>query len=131
LSDKKKVPDNVVSNPHSLPYGSNLSAPAIKPNNLGAWKNGAVHSTNKYFKEKFDELKKQAEELSEEFKWNEIIFNAQMKFKPVIGKEYFLYQKQNGTFYLTLFAPHERIEGYEGYQGKFRLNYDSRWEQVI
>ena len=126
----KKTPDNIVPNPHSLPYASNLSAPVIKSNNLGIWKNGAVHSTNKYFKEKFDELKKQAEELSEEFKWNEIIFNAQMKFKPVIGKEYFLYQKQDGTFYLTLFAPHERIEGYEGYQGRFRLNYDSRWEQI-
>jgi len=31
---------------------------------------------------------------------------------------------------LTLFAPHEKIGGYEGYQGKFRLNYDNRWDVV-
>jgi len=53
-----------------------------------------------------------------------------MKFKPVIGKEYHLYQKQDETFYLTLFAPYEKIGGNEGYQGQFRLNYDNRWEKV-
>ena len=26
--------------------------------------------------------------------------------------------------------PHEKIGGDEGYKGKFRLNYDNRWEQV-
>ena len=128
---KKKVPDNVVANPHSLPYASDLSAPVIKPNNLGAWKSGSVHSANKYFKERFDKIKSEAEELSNEFKWNEIIFNAEMRFKPVMGKDYYLYEKQNFTFYLTLFASHEKIGGYEGFQGTFRLNYDNRWEQII
>ena len=99
---KKKVPDNVVANPHSLPYASDLSAPVIKPNNLGAWKSGSVHSANKYFKERFDKIKSEAEELSNEFKWNEIIFNAEMRFKPVMGKDYYLYEKQDFTFYLTL-----------------------------
>jgi hypothetical protein len=32
---------------------------------------------------------------------------------------------------LTLFAPDEKIGGDEGYQGKFRLNYDNRWEKII
>jgi hypothetical protein len=31
---------------------------------------------------------------------------------------------------LTLFAPHEKIGGHEGFQGTFRLNYDNRWEQI-
>ena len=130
MSNEGKTPDNIVPNPHSLPYASNLGAPVIKPNNLGAWKGGAVHSTNKYFEEKFNEIKKQAKELSDEFKWNEVIFNAEMRFRPVMGKSYYLYKKQNQTFYLTLFAPHEKIGGDEGYQGTFRLNYDNRWEQI-
>tara|TARA_R110002020_G_scaffold180152_1_gene374251 strand:+ start:26593 stop:26997 length:405 start_codon:yes stop_codon:yes gene_type:complete len=131
MSNEEKIPDNIVPNPHSLPYASNLGAPVIKPNNLGAWKGGAVHSANKYFEEKFNEIKKQAKELSSEFKWNEIIFNAEMRFKPVMGKDYYLYKKQNQSFYLTLFAPHEKIGGHEGFQGTFRLNYDNRWEQII
>jgi len=129
--DEKDLPDNVAPNPHSLPYASNIGAPVIRPDHsLGGWKIGAVHTANKHYQERFDKLKKEFEELAEDFKWNEIIFNAEMRFKPVIGKEYYLYKKADQKFYLTLFAPYEKIGGHEGYQGKFRLNYDNRWEQV-
>ena len=128
---KKELPDSYVPNAYALPYGSNLSAPVIKPDHsLGGWKIGAVHSANKHYEECFNKLKKEFEELAEDYKWNDIIFNAEIRFKPVIGKEYFLYKKNSGKFYLTLFAPHEKIGGDEGYQGKFRLNYDNRWEQI-
>ena len=130
--EEKDLPDNVAPNSHSLPYASNLGAPVIKPDHsLGGWKVGAVHRANKHYDERFNKLKKELQNLYSEFKWNEIIFNAEMRFKPVIGKEYHLYQKENKTFYLTLFAPYEKIGGDTGYQGKFRLNYDNRWEQVI
>ena len=128
------VPDNVVPNANILPYGSNLSAPAIKTDlhKVAGWKQSAIHNTNKYYDDKFNEIKKQFEELADSFKWNEIIFNAEFRFKPVIGKSYYLYKKSNNTYYLTLFAPGERVAGRdEGYQGEFRLNYDNRWEQVI
>ena len=131
MKGKEDLPDNVAPNPHSLPYGSNLGAPAIKPDHsLGGWKIGAVHRANKHYDERFNKLKTEFQLLYAEFTWNEIIFNAEMRFKPVIGKEYYLYQKENGKFYLTLFAPDEKIGGKEGYQGKFRLNYDNRWENI-
>ena len=130
--DEKDLPDNYVPNAYSLPYASDLGAPVIKPDHsLGGWKVGAVHTANKHYEEKFNKLKKEFEELYSEFQWNDIIFNAEMRFKPVIGKEYHLYQKENGKFYLTLFAPHERTNGNEGYKGKFRLNYDNRWESLV
>ena len=45
---KKELPDSYVPNAYALPYGSNLSAPVIKPDHsLGGWKVGAVHSANK------------------------------------------------------------------------------------
>lgn len=128
-----KIPDNVVPNANILPYGSNLSAPAIKTDlhKVAGWKLAAVHNTNKYYDDKFNDIKKQLESLAESYKWNEIIFNAQFRFKPVIGKSYYLYKKPNESFYLTLFAPGERAGSRdEGYQGEFRLNYDNRWEQV-
>jgi len=128
---KKKIPDNYSANARSLPYASDLGAPVIKPDHsLGGWKIGAVNSANKHYDERFNKLKTELENLYNEFNWNQIIFNAEMRFKPVIGKPYFLFKKDNGKFYLTLFAPHERMGGYEGYQGTFRLNYDNRWEKV-
>lgn len=130
--DEKNLPDNYVPNANSLPYASDLGAPVIKPDHsLGGWKSGAVHSANKHYDQRFNKLKKEFKELYDEFKWNEIIFNAEMRFKPVIGKEYHLYKKQNGNFYLTLFSPHEKVGGHEGFQGAFRLNYDNRWVQII
>jgi len=123
-------PDNIAPNPHVLPYGTNIGAPAIKPANIGGWKLGAVHNANKHFAERYDELKNQVNNLMEEMKWNEIIFSSEMKFKPVIGKIYHLYIKDNGIYFMSLFAPNECSWGDNGYQGKFRLNYDNRWEIV-
>lgn len=128
--DEKNLPDNVASNPHSLPYGSNLGAPAIKPDHsLGGWKIGAVHRANKHYDERFKELKKELENLYGEYKWNEIIFNAEMRFKPVIGKKYHLYQKDDGKYFMSLFASNECSWSHK-HKGDFILNYDNRWEPV-
>ena len=109
--DEKQVPDNIAPNPHSLPYASDLGAPVIKPNySLGGWKVGAVHRASQHYQERFDKLKSEYQQLTKDLEWNEVIFNAEMRFKPVIGKEYYLYKK--------------------GYQGTFRLNYDNRWDII-
>lgn len=125
-------PDNIVPNPHTLPYASNIGAPVIKPDHsLAGWKHGAVHSANKFYQNKYDNLKRQFEELADDFKWNSIMFNAELRMKPVIGKTYYLYTKPEQTkYYVSLFAPQERIGGYDNYVGAFRLNYDNRWEKT-
>lgn len=128
--NQKKMPDSYVPNAYTLPYASNLSAPVIKPDHsLGGWKVSAVHSANKHYEERFNELKKELEELAEDVKWNEIIFNAEMRMKPVIGQIYHLYKKDNEKYFISLFAPHECSWG-EKHQGTFRLNYDNRWELI-
>jgi hypothetical protein len=127
---KKQVPDNVAPNPQSLPYASDLGAPVIKPNySLGGWKVGAVHRANQHYQERFDKLKSEYQQLSKELEWNEVIFNAEMRFKPVIGKEYHLYIKNNSKYFLSLFAPNECSWG-ETNVGTFRLNYDNRWDII-
>ena len=128
--NEKNLPDNVAPNPHSLPYASNIGAPVIRADHsLGGWKIGAVHSANQHYEERFNKLKEEFEKLSEDVKWNEIIFNAEMRMKPVIGNIYHLYQKDNGKYFMSLFAPHECSWG-EKHKGSFRLNYDNRWEKT-
>lgn len=128
----KDLPDNVAPNPHSLPYASNIGAPVIKPDHsLSGWKHGAVHSANKHYQDKFNDLKKQFEQLAEDFKWNDIMFNAEFRLKPVIGNTYYLYKRSSqNKHYISLFAPGERVGGYDNYIGAFRLNYDNRWERI-
>lgn len=127
---KKELPDSYAPNAYALPYASNLSAPVIKPDHsLGGWKVGAVHSANKHYEERFDKIKKELEKLAEDVKWNEIIFNAEMRMKPVIGNIYHLYKKDSGKYFMSLFAPEECSWG-EKHEGSFRLNYDNRWDIV-
>lgn len=129
--NEKDLPDNVAPNPHSLPYASDLGAPVIKPNySLGGWKVGAVHRANQHYQERFDKLKSEYQQLTKELEWNEVIFNAEMRFKPVIGKEYYLYKKDSGRHFMSLFSPNECSWGTDGYQGTFRLNYDNRWDII-
>ncbi len=130
IESGKHLPDSYVPNANSLPYASSLSSPVIRPDySLGGWKVGAVHSANQHYKERFEELKKELQDLSEEVKWNEIIFNAEMRIKPVIGKEYYLYEREPLKYFVSLFAPNECTWG-DKFVGKFRLNYDNRWEKA-
>jgi len=129
--DEKQVPDNVAPNPHSLPYASDLGAPVIKPNHsLGGWKIGAVHRANQHYQDRFNKLKSEYQQLTKELEWNEVIFNAEMRFKPVMGREYYLYKKDSGQYFMSLFSPEECSWGKFGYQGTFCLNYDNRWDII-
>ena len=128
--DGKKLPDSYVPNANSLPYASSLGSPVIRPDHsLGGWKTSAVHSANKHYSERFNKLKKEFEDLSADVKWNEIIFNSEMKMKPVIGNTYHLYQKDNGKHFMSLFAPNECTWG-DQWRGTFRLNYDNMWDII-
>ncbi|MFM7984813.1 MAG: DUF2452 domain-containing protein, partial [Candidatus Fonsibacter sp.] len=80
-----KKPDNVSDSPNILPYGSNVGAPAIRIENIQGWKNTRVEKVNKHFEDRFVELKKEYDKLVEEYKWNDLVYNAKFTFEPVIG----------------------------------------------
>ena len=83
--------DNVAKKPNLLPYGSNVGAPSIKPTDISSWKDEKVVTTNHYFSSRYDEIKKDYLKLMEEYEWNTLVYNAEFRFKPVMGKIYFLY----------------------------------------
>jgi hypothetical protein len=121
MSDK---PDNVADNPGLLPYGSNVGAPSIKVDNIESWKNSKVIKVNKEFNNRYESLKKQYDELVEEFKWNEIVYNSKFNFEPVVGETYHLYYGQNGSTFLSLIEPNQWSREHIG---SFTLNYDNKW----
>jgi hypothetical protein len=117
-------PDNVADNPGLLPYGSNVGAPSIKVDNIESWKNSKVIKVNKEFNNRYESLKKQYDELVEEFKWNEIVYNSKFNFEPVVGETYHLYYGQNGSTFLSLIEPNQWSREHIG---SFTLNYDNKW----
>ena len=119
--------DNVAKKPNLLPYGSNVGAPSIKPTDISSWKDEKVVTTNHYFSSRYDEIKKDYLKLMEEYEWNTLVYNAEFRFKPVMGKVYFLYQTDDGKLFLSLIEPNEWDKIFIG---AFKLISDNRWEKT-
>ena len=109
----KKKPDLVVWDeergyyPSQLTYGSNLGAPAIKLEDVGGWKQLQAQNANKVFNKKYEEIKDEFKRLIDEVSWNEFVYSATYNFIPVIGETYYLYERDNGSIFLSLIKPDE------------------------
>ena len=110
---KKKKPDLVVWDEErgyyqrELTYGSNSGAPAIKLEDVGGWKQTQAQRANKVFTKKYDEIKEEFVNLIDEVKWNEFIYSATYNFIPVLGETYYVYEKKDGSLFLSLISPTE------------------------
>ena len=134
MKNDAKKPDLVVFNEETQqydaalkPYGTSASSPVIKPLNTASWKNDGIHRVNKQLKSKFDEVKKQYEELIQKFQYNDLVYNAKFSFEPNIGEVYHLYKNRKDESFLSIIAPEQCSFSYIG---SFRLNSDKMWEKV-
>ena len=126
----KKKPDLVVWDEEKgyyqreLTYGSNSGAPAIKLEDVGGWKQTQAQRVNKVFTKKYDEIKEEFVNLIDEVKWNEFIYSATYNFIPVMGETYYLYEKKDGSPFLSLIAP---SEWNMKFLGATRLESNNKW----
>tara|TARA_B110000003_G_scaffold42848_2_gene40252 strand:- start:63244 stop:63639 length:396 start_codon:yes stop_codon:yes gene_type:complete len=109
------------------PYGTSASAPVIKPLDTASWRNDGVDRVNKQFKSKFDELKKEYEDMMHQFEYNDLVYNAKFNFEPIIGEEYHLYRNKNSEPFLSIISPDQCNFKY---LGSFRLNSQKMWEKI-
>ncbi len=127
---ENKKPDNVVYskdkgyNASILPYATSVSSPVIKIDDVVSWKSRGIHNVNKEFDNKFNELKFQYQELMEEYKWNEMVYNAKFAFEPVIGEIYHMYYGEDGNHFLSLIGP---LEWNKEHIATLKLNSDKKW----
>ena len=129
----KKRPDNVVFSEESgynagvLPYGSNVSAPAIQMEDVDSWKFRGVNKVNQQLTTKFNELKKEYQRLVEEYQWNELVYKAKFSYEPVIGETYHLYIGNDGGVFLSLISPNEWNRECIG---SFQLDSSQKWIKI-
>lgn len=131
---KKKKPDLVVWSeergyyPRELTYGSNLSAPVIKLENVAGWKASNIQNVNSEFQARYDELIAEAQKLKEEYEWNDVIYSkADYNFQPTVGQVYHLYRRINGSLFLSIIEPQSwRME----HIGSFRLESTNKWIKI-
>lgn len=129
-----KKPDNIVYsekegyNAKLLPYSSNIGAPVIKIDDVANWKVNGIHRVNKEISSKFNELKNEYEKLLDEFRWNELIYNAKFSFEPVVGETYHLYRDKHGFEFLSLIAP---TQWNQEFLGTTMLNSERKWVLIV
>jgi hypothetical protein len=111
-----------------LSYGSNVGAPAIRPDDVSGWKLANVQRANDYFKTRFEDIKQEYERLIEEYRWTELVYTAKYNFQPIIGNTYYLYL-DDGNPFLSLVSPNEWRTCPE-FIGAFRFDSEHKWQKL-
>ena len=122
----KKKPDNVADNPNSLPYPTNVGAPAFTIPDVLKHKNERGVNATHLLETRFEDLKRQYFELVELANDTELVYNAKYAFIPVVGKTYHLYVGSDDKLFLSIIEP-ERVSW--DCKGSFKLTADSTWER--
>jgi hypothetical protein len=129
----KKKPDLVVWSEErgyyqgQLTYGSNLGAPAIKLEDVDGWKKNQAADANKHFNTRYEELKDKFNEMLEEVYWNDLVYQSQYTFIPIIGETYHLYKRSNETMFLSIIEPSNwNMECV----GSFKLDSNKKWNKL-
>ena len=103
-------------------YPTTLGSQSFQPESIKSIKTDA----KPFFLEKFNEIKEQYDTLINKLKWNELIFNSNIGFNPIIGKKYYLYKKNKLTF-LSIIKPNEwKMK----YLGTFILESNHTWKKI-
>ncbi len=130
--------DKITENPHNLPYAHTVGGAVIKPMDQGRTKGLAVKAMHKQTDIQLDQIRKQmqllvdqAQKIQKRVEISEIIYGAEMGFKPLIGQTYHLYQRANETAVLSVVGPEEwgpRGCPFNSFLSTVNLLADHTWE---
>ena len=144
MSTKKNITnpidkDNITESPNTLSYGHHRGSFPIIPTKEGVIKNKALsameHQTDiqlKQIKDQMSLLAKQANQLKERVEISQMIYNAEMRFEPLISHIYHLYESNEGNFMLLMVGPEEwgKRGSPHTYISTVKLLADHTWEII-
>lgn len=91
------------------------------------WSIPYASAVNNEFQERYNHLIKLYQELVEEIYWNELIYNLDMKFKPVVGQHYYLYKNYDDKYFLSIIAP---TEWKMNFIAQFKFEHTGKWLKI-
>lgn len=130
-------PKTISDSPGLLPYASNIGSAIIKPIDQGRTKGLALQAMMEQSSIQLNQIKgqvelllKQAQIIHERIKISESIYEADCRFKPLIGHIYHLYFKEDGSALLSMIGPNEWGKSKSNLQFKtsVKLLADHTWE---
>jgi hypothetical protein len=129
--------DKITETPNTLPYAHTVGGFVIKPIDKGRIKGNAmaamVEQTNSQLNQIYEQMQllaKQAKKLEERVEVSKKIYNAEMGFQPVIGHIYYLYERAEEKWVLSMVAPENwgKKIPFQKFVSKVKLLADHTWE---
>ena len=114
LIDLDKMKEKTTDMPGLLPYAHQSGSAIIKPEDKGKITGRAVAAMHSQTDMQMAQIYQQMQLLAEQAKLiqnrveiSERIYKTSMGFEPLINHHYFLYEKEDGSDFLSLVAPEE------------------------
>ncbi|REE02169.1 DUF2452 domain-containing protein [Marinoscillum furvescens] len=135
--DLEKEREKITDLPGLIEFAHNVGSALIKSEDKGVIKGQAMSAmyaqTDQQFGQIYEQMEllmKQANELRKRIDVSERIYSCQLNFKPVIGEIYHLYQRDDGSDFLSMIAPNEwgRSRKYNELVATVKLLPDHTWE---
>lgn len=139
ISDKelKELLDKVTEIPNTLPYAHHVGSAVIKPLDKGRTKGLAMtamqEQTSTQLDQIYDQVKvlmQQAKGIKERVQISEMIYQAEIGFKPLINHIYHLYERKNEQHILSMIGPNEwgKSFPYTAFLASVQLLSDHTWK---
>lgn len=106
-----------------MPYPVSTLSPPIIPNDLTSFKSRGISDVERELQQKLTEIREQYLKTIDHFNWNKLVYEAEIRFEPIVGGTYHLYEMRNGKA-LSMIGPdqwpHKHL-------ATVRLNVDRQW----
>ncbi len=138
---KKENPidkDKTTDTPSLLPYAHHVGSAIIRPMDKGKQRGLAMKAMYQQtelqlnqIKEQVESLIRQAQKIHDRIDYSEMIYQAEIGFKPLIGQHYYLYQRSNDKYFVSMIGPNEwrKKEDFE-FKTELKLLADHTWQVV-
>jgi hypothetical protein len=134
-------PKKVAENPGFLPYAHTVGGFVIKPMDKGRTKGLAIqamqeqtHLQMQQIQQQIELLAKQARQLQKRVEISEMIYAADMNFKPIISHIYHLYLRKDESMLLSMISPEEwgpKGHKFERFLATVKLLADHTWDVLV
>lgn len=135
--DLERMKEKTTETPGILPYAHHSGSAIIKPEDKGKITGRAVaamHSqTDMQMAQIYEQMRllaDQAKKIQSRIEVSERIYQASIAFEPLINHRYFLYQKADGSDFMSMIAPEEwgRRKDWANFVAEVKLLADHTWE---
>lgn len=138
MSDKENPidKDKIAENPHLLPYAHHIGSAIIRPIDKGRVKGVSMKAMYQQtdnqlnqIKEQVETLIRQAQDIHDRIDLSEKIYKAEVGFRPIIDKIYYLYEREDNSWTISLISQEEWGEKCpHTFLAKVKLLADHTWE---